>query len=746
MKYLNIDLRIVGGSGGEYDVSAQSPAGEASGKLRMPTGLNDTAGPAARGPQVTSRGAGVAREIVATVDGAVAPAGDAAVEMPDLPLSGDIRDIYIRSFERAKLGGQGLRIRLRAPDPRLSGLPWEYLHEGSNREFLCLSRETPVVRYVETDTAPEALTISPPLSILGLISAPSDLPTLDVDAERKRIEEATASLRGAGLLKLTWLEGSTSRDLMKAMRKGPFHILHFVGHGDFDAKADEGTVALTDDAGKSAPMKASDLARLLGDHESLRMVVLNSCYGAKVGMTPFSSTASALIARGVPAVVAMQYAISDKAALIFARELYESIADKIPIDGAVTEARKAIRLVPECEREWVTPVLHMRSPDGELFSIAGNTTSDFKEKGGFELLGGAAPPPVTIGAVMALWAHRVIIAAVVVLVGAILNFAIVAGTDTRLGTDYRPLTFVDRFPVFLFLSDASRAVLASAKEHYLMTLGILIAVAALVYLCKIVRRAGSSGAATSAKFIAIRGWLFRPGHPALSALAIAAALGGIALAYTSAPLTDQLEGASLTTVALDRGTSGDLARAQVCKALANNDATIQTLDIRCAGPIAAERVDSADRVVLGWLAVTTLLASLSLGAATMARRGPLAAGFRSRSPRANLLSIGASVTAFVAAIGLAFSYGILVRPLRPPYISVEEQGSTICEGYLLARNGARGTLYNPAFGHVESVPVAENKPISAADGRVPDMIQQRLVYAASDKSMTVFKSCYPPEG
>lgn len=740
MEYINLDLRIVGGSEGEYEVSAQSPAGEANGKVLMPAGIGASAGPAARGANAASR------EIVPTLDGVIAPPDDAGQEMSDLLLSGEIRDIYIRSRERARLAGQGLRIRLRAQDPRLSGLPWEYLHEGATLDFLCLSRETPVVRYLESATAPEALTVAPPLSILGVIAAPSDLPSLDVDAERKRIEEATAPLRGAGLLKLTWLAGSTARDLMKSMRQGPFHVLHFVGHGDFDSKADEGTIALTDDAGKSAPLKASDLARLLGDHEALRMVVLNSCYGAKVGMTQFSSTASALIARGVPAVVAMQYAISDRAALVFARELYESIADQIPIDAAVTEARKAIRLVPECRREWVTPVLHMRSPDGSLFSIAGKKTSDFKEEGGFELLGGSAPPPATIGAVMALWSHRAIVASVAIAFGVLLNFAIVIGTDTRLGTDYRPMAFVDRFPVFTFLSDAARSVVTSATRHYFIALAIFAAVGVLAYLFRIIWRADAGATGESAKLRAVRSWLVRPGHPALSAFAVMAALSGIVLAYSSAPLTNQLNGPSLTTVSRDGGSSGDLARAQVCRALANDDATIASLDVKCAGSTAAERIEWADDVVRGWLAVTTLLAVIALAAAIMSRRGPRAAGFRTRWPRANALSIGASVLAFTAVVGLAFSYGILVRPLRPPYIGVND-GDTICEGYLLA-NRANGldSLYNPASGLVEGINVANPKPISAADGRVPDIIQQRLAYAVSeDKALARFKSCNPPE-
>ena len=147
-------------------------------------------------------------------------------------------------------------------------------------------------------------------------------------------------------------------------------MLHFVGHGGFDATAGEGVLALTDDTGRSAVLGATEFGRLLADHQSLRLVVLNSCLGAKAsGADVFSSTSSVLVRRGVPAVLAMQYQISDQAALEFSRSFYEAVADGMPIDAAVADARKAVSLSARNSVEWATPVLHMRSPDGVLFRI-----------------------------------------------------------------------------------------------------------------------------------------------------------------------------------------------------------------------------------------------------------------------------------------------------------------------------------------------------------------------------------------
>ena len=65
----------------------------------------------------------------------------------------------------------------------------------------------------------------------------------------------------------------------------------------------------------------------------------------------------------------MQYEITDPAAIELSRAFYEALADGMPVDAAVSEARKAISLGVENTVEWGTPVLYMRSLDGVLFDI-----------------------------------------------------------------------------------------------------------------------------------------------------------------------------------------------------------------------------------------------------------------------------------------------------------------------------------------------------------------------------------------
>ena len=149
-------------------------------------------------------------------------------------------------------------------------------------------------------------------------------------------------------------------------------MLHFIGHGGFDCQAGEGVLILAGEDGRSQPLSASDAALLVEKHPSIRLVVLNACdTGRASAVDASSSVAGALLRRGVASVVAMQFPITDPAAVEFSRSLYEGLADGLPVDDAVTEARHAVRITLPGTLEWGTPVLYVRSADGVAFNLSG---------------------------------------------------------------------------------------------------------------------------------------------------------------------------------------------------------------------------------------------------------------------------------------------------------------------------------------------------------------------------------------
>lgn len=287
---------------------------------------------------------------------------------------GDVRSLYDQSLGIAKAQKKGLRLKLNIESPEMATLPWEFLYDsgGSNR-YLCLSRRTPVVRSFNLKEPDEPLTVTPPLRILGMVVSPKGLSRLDLEHEKELVNEALASLQESGLVELVWAKGKTWQDLQSEMQGGPWHVFHFIGHGCFDSTQDEGLIALAENNRNDSPpffLSALKLGLLLNDHDSLRLVMLNSCEGAKGNETNiFSSTAAKLMEQGIPAVVAMQYEITDKAAIVFSRSFYGAIANGLPVDAATTEARKAINISEGHTVEWGTPVLYMLSPNGIIFDI-----------------------------------------------------------------------------------------------------------------------------------------------------------------------------------------------------------------------------------------------------------------------------------------------------------------------------------------------------------------------------------------
>jgi hypothetical protein len=367
--YEDFELLVRAGKRRSYPVEIRSTAGELQTTMRFPLTARALEHSLLALENALLRSASTRRVAVSEKEQPVQEFGQALF---DALLAGDGRSLYDQSLRSAEQGGKGLRLKLRIDAPELASLPWEVLYDRRNADYVALSSATPIVRELGVPQPIDPLKIAPPLRILGVIADPSDLAPLAVDNERRRIEAALEELEERGLVTLRWLEGQTWRALQQEIRKGGFHVLHFTGHGGFDPEADEGLIMLANDAGKARPLRATDLAMLLADEPDLRLVVLNSCDGARGGAVDiFSSTASILIRRGIPAVLAMQHEITDPAAIEFSRSFYSAIADGMPVDCAVAEGRKAIRLAMPGSFEWVTPVLYQRAADGVLFEVAG---------------------------------------------------------------------------------------------------------------------------------------------------------------------------------------------------------------------------------------------------------------------------------------------------------------------------------------------------------------------------------------
>jgi hypothetical protein len=362
--YANFDIEIVGTPQAYAVRVLASPAGEASATFVNPftpielARFINAVGP----PRVASRR-------LVPLEGRVTEVRAYGQQLADALFTGDVGTTFRESLAACVRNGSELRIRLRlAAVPDLDALPWEYLYDSALERFLTLSKKTPVVRVLSSADPAPPVTVTPPLRVLVMISSPTDLARLDVEREERLLRLTTEDLVAAGLLELVVVTQATLANLQRALLQD-VHVFHFIGHGGFDEGTQEGVLALErEDDGGAHFVTGARLGTLLHDASSLQLAVLNACEGARTSSRDaFSGVAQALVRQGLPAVVAMQSEISDRAALDFSHQFYWFLTQGLGIEATLCEVRKAMAVSDEAS-EWGTPVL-LRSETGQPFTV-----------------------------------------------------------------------------------------------------------------------------------------------------------------------------------------------------------------------------------------------------------------------------------------------------------------------------------------------------------------------------------------
>lgn len=288
-------------------------------------------------------------------------------QLAEVLLSGETRVFFEECRRQAKASGGQVRVLLETDGPTVSQIPWEFAVDPRVKDDY-LSLRLSLARHLRVSTPVPPLTVKPPLRVLGVHAQPHDRPALDFSQE----QESVAALQtvSSDLVQVTWLEGDQWSDLSDKLGEGGWHVLHFIGHGGFDTDTESGFLEFSDQSGAALPIPARRLGATAARSGDLRLVVLNACDSAATGAAgAFSSTAAKLMMEGIPAVVAMQYEITDPAALAFAASFYEALARGKPVDQAVTRAREIVR-VTQNSLEFATPVLYLASDQTRLFEVA----------------------------------------------------------------------------------------------------------------------------------------------------------------------------------------------------------------------------------------------------------------------------------------------------------------------------------------------------------------------------------------
>jgi tetratricopeptide (TPR) repeat protein len=280
----------------------------------------------------------------------------------------------------AQAAGEAVRLRLRAAEeaPELETLPWEFLHDGVS--FLAPDRGVLLARGAAglPDLATPAAQTGP-LSVLVVVSSPLNLPDLqafDADEELAVIYQALDEPLRRGQIHLAVVDEASPAEIQRALIARDYQVVHFIGHGNFD-EGRGGYLVVEDETGEAAGLSGADFAGLLAGR-GVRLVLLSSCLTARASPTQaYRSLAAALLRRGQPAAVAMQYPILISSARTFYQAVYRALVADRPLDVAIAEGQQALYLArgesgredPGSRLDWATPTLFSRGDAGWRLGI-----------------------------------------------------------------------------------------------------------------------------------------------------------------------------------------------------------------------------------------------------------------------------------------------------------------------------------------------------------------------------------------
>lgn len=293
----------------------------------------------------------------------------------------NVRRLY--DVARSRERGGRLNVIFTSTIPWLADLPWEFAYDPARKTYLT-TQELNFVRNVVTLIPADKIEPRPgPLRILVAVAQPVGTGKLSAEEEEAVIRRGFEPLINAGLVTVEVLRGATPNSMHRWISVGNFDVVHFIGHGVFrkpdggakqpDQKSarfeqdDAGFLVFEDGRGGSQYV-GFRTAREIFCQRGVRLVFLNACESGEGGHGDFNSgVAPALVAGGIPNVVANQYKVLDQSATEFSQHFYWALAQGESLGSATREARIAVNYSIAGENiDWAVPVVYARDPDGSL--------------------------------------------------------------------------------------------------------------------------------------------------------------------------------------------------------------------------------------------------------------------------------------------------------------------------------------------------------------------------------------------
>lgn len=280
-----------------------------------------------------------------------------------------LREAWIEA--RAQAPRRRIRLWIDAGAAELHTLPWELLQDEG--KVLSASSDTPFSRFLPVKLPWRGALEGRTIRVLAAISNPTDLDAhgltpLDVAQERATLNAVVGGAGADGYtLAVTYLEPPITLERLEAALRDGYAVLHYVGHGAYNARRQQAALYLQDDAGDAALVSDDALASMLARQDARpQLVFLAACQSAtRATADAFLGLGPKLVAVGVPAVVAMQDFVSIESARKLNAAFYQRLAQHGQVDRALNEARST--LLTAGRPDAAVPVLLTRLESGQLW-------------------------------------------------------------------------------------------------------------------------------------------------------------------------------------------------------------------------------------------------------------------------------------------------------------------------------------------------------------------------------------------
>ena len=228
------------------------------------------------------------------------------------------------------------RLVLIAEDPLVASIPWEYLRDQNGK---LLASRLNIVRSLPEEHLRESFSVAGPLDIVAIPVSPVDeTKVLNIEGEWKRLVQAVTTTTPPKSLTLKRVRPPTLTQMERTLSSQSTSIVHFMGHST--SQDGKGLLVFEDTRARVQLVDAADFADTLD--EQVFLVVLNSCLSALVATTDFGNIAQALVNRGIPYALGMQFVMPDDAALELSKGLYDFLLQGRSVEEAVRRTRRAL--------------------------------------------------------------------------------------------------------------------------------------------------------------------------------------------------------------------------------------------------------------------------------------------------------------------------------------------------------------------------------------------------------------------